>query len=91
MPWRVSQASADALVVVVGDIVPQQAMQMLFIQDDHVIQHLSTHASHPALCGSILPGALKRRTLWFCVEALDRFRDVVGENGVVVVDQILRS
>ena len=88
---RVLQASVDALVVVVGDIVPQQAVQVPLIQDNHVIQHLSTRASHPPLCDSILPGTLKGRALWFYTETPDRFRDVVREDRVIVVDQILRS
>ena len=76
---RVSQASVNALVVVVGNIVPQQAVQVPFIQDDYVIQHLSTHASHPAFGRSVLPGALKRRALRFYAETPDRSCDVVRE------------
>jgi hypothetical protein len=88
---RISQLGVDALGVVVGDIVVQQAVQMLLVENDHVIQQLPTGAAHPALCCSILPWTFERGALRLDVKILDRFCDLGGEDRVVVEDQVARS
>ena len=64
---------------------------MILIEHDDVIDDFSLARSHPAFGRSVLSGTLKCRAFRFCAKTLDRLRDVVGEDGVVVVDQVLRS
>ena len=44
----------DPLPVVVVDVFAQQAMQVPFVHDDHVIQHLPASASDPSFGNPIL-------------------------------------
>jgi hypothetical protein len=43
--------------VIIRNIIPDQTAQMIFIEDDHVIEELSAAASNPAFRDSILPRA----------------------------------
>ncbi len=52
---RISQPSVNSVFVVVVDVFAQQAMQMSFVHDDHVIQHLSASAADPSLGNPVLP------------------------------------
>jgi hypothetical protein len=36
--WRIPKASVDAILVVVRDVIPEQAKQMEFVQYHHVIE-----------------------------------------------------
>ena len=45
----------DSVFVVVVDVFAQQAMQMPFVHDDHMIEKLATSASDPSLGNPILP------------------------------------
>ena len=64
---------------------------MILIEHDDVIDDFSLAQSHPAFGRSVLPWTLEGRAPGPYAKALDRFRDVVGEDGVVVEDQILGS
>jgi len=72
---RISQASVDSVFVVVIDVFAQQAMQVPLIQDDHVIQHLSTSAADPSLGDPILPWTSKGRPARLDSDILDRLSD----------------
>src|SRR5215470_12357174 len=45
------------VMVVVADVLGQEPFQMPLIQNDHMIQQVSTATSHPALRNTILPRA----------------------------------
>jgi hypothetical protein len=55
----VANRGVDALRVVVLDVLPEQASQMVLAQDDYVIEQLSPNASNKALGSSVLPGTLE--------------------------------
>ena len=61
----------NSLIVVVVDIFPEQPSQMVFVQDDDVIEKLSAHASNEPFSGSVLPWASEGRSLGVDPEALD--------------------
>lgn len=64
----------DTVRVVVGHVLLQQAPEVTFPENDHMIEKLSPAASHPAPRERVLPGAPVRRTqrgsmpnLWIAV------------------------
>src|ERR1700756_2281460 len=58
--WRVlREAKVRTVLLVVAHIFRHQPFQMPLIQDDHVIQQVSSAASHPTLGHSVLPGTAK--------------------------------
>ena len=63
---------------------------MPLAQDDDVFEHLSTTATDPALSGSVLPWAAKRRAHRPRSHRLDEFDDGRAEDGVAVEDEISR-
>jgi hypothetical protein len=48
-------------VMVVGNVVPEQATQVAIVEDDDVVEELAAHASDPALGNAVLPWALWSR------------------------------
>ena len=53
--WRISQSSVDSVFVVVLDVFAEETMEVILVQDDYVIQQLSTSAADPSLGNLILP------------------------------------
>ena len=81
----VLKRSVDALVVVVVDVFTEQPPQVIFVQDNYVIEQFPAKAADKSLGRSVLPRASEGRPLWTCLEALDRARDCGREGRVVVV------
>jgi len=74
----------DPLGVVVGNVVREQAPEMTFAEDDHVIEKLSSTGSHPPLGDRVLPGAAVRRAHGIDPKVPDRSQDLRGEDRVAV-------
>jgi hypothetical protein len=49
-----------AVLVVVANILGEQAFRVAFVNRDHVVQELTPATPYPALCDSILPGTFER-------------------------------
>ena len=49
----------NTVLVIVKDVITNQPAQVIFIQDDHMVQQFPAAASDPALRDSILPGTPK--------------------------------
>ncbi len=47
--------------MMVGDVLPKQASKVRFVQDDHMVEHLLSGTSDPALRGTVLPWCPVRR------------------------------
>jgi len=62
----------NAIGVVVLDVLTAQSSQVVFIEDDHVIEKLATNRSHEAFRYPILPRTLERRSLRMDPESRDR-------------------
>jgi len=43
----------DSIFVIIGDVIPHQTTQMSFIENNDVIEKLSTTTSNPAFCNPI--------------------------------------
>ena len=48
----------DAVLVIVTDVIAKQPAQVIFIEDDHMVQQFPAAAANPAFCDPILPGTL---------------------------------
>jgi hypothetical protein len=56
--WRIlRQSQVRPILVVVANILGHQPLEVLLIQDDHVIQQVSSATSDPALRDTVLPRA----------------------------------
>ncbi len=54
---RIANRSVDTLGVVVFDVLPEQASQMVFAEHDDMIEELPANAADEALGGPVLPRA----------------------------------
>jgi hypothetical protein len=59
---EIPKPSVDSVGVVVIDVFAQQAMQMPFVHDDHMIEKLPADASHPSLGNPVLPRTQEGRS-----------------------------
>jgi len=67
----------DSVGVVVVDVFAEKALQVLLVQDDHVVEKLPTSASDPSFGDPILPGTSKRRPPRLDSDLVDRMGDLV--------------
>src|ERR1700730_13890590 len=59
--WRsLPQSEMRAVLVVVANILREQAFQVTFVNCDDVIQEITAATPHPTLCNSILPRTFER-------------------------------
>ena len=70
----ISNRGMDSLRVVVIDVFAEQPSQVVFVQDDYVIEQLSANASDDSLSGSVLPWASEAPSASDRPETLDRAR-----------------
>lgn len=54
----------DSIHVVIGDVIPSQATQVSFVQNDYVIEQLATATCDPTLGHSILPRTRRADQFW---------------------------
>ena len=74
-----SQSQMGAIVVIIPDVLSHEAFQMAFVQNDHMIQQISTAASHPALGHSILPRTTKCGANWLTSQRSSRIDHIAAE------------
>ena len=59
--WRsLPQSEMRAVLVVVANILREQAFQVAFVNCDDVIQEITAATPNPTLCDSILPRTFQR-------------------------------
>ena len=56
------QPEVGSVVVIIGNVLREQSLQMALIQGDHVVQQVAAAASDPTFGDAVLPGALNRGT-----------------------------
>ena len=66
-------------------------MQVLLIEDDHVIEKLAPAGSHPPLGDGVLPGTAVRSAHGIDTKALDRGGDLRREDRVAVEKEVARG
>src|SRR5664280_2093399 len=56
------QPQVRSVVVIIGNVLGEESLQMTLIQRDHVVEQVTAAASDPTLGGPILPGTPNRGT-----------------------------
>ena len=67
-----AETEVGAILVVVGDVVPNESNSVAVAEHDDVIEQLSPTATYPSLGYRVLPRALECRTTGF---RFDRFHE----------------
>ena len=76
--------------VVVVDVFVHEALEMVFVQNDHVIEQIPAAGTDEAFRHTVLPRALEAGALGLNAEALDCFNDFLIETPTAIEDQVLR-
>src|ERR1039457_2184566 len=66
------QSEVRSVVVIIGNVLGEESLQMALIQRDHVVEQVAAAASDPTLGDPILPGTLNRGTARFHLQRADR-------------------
>ena len=90
--WRsLPQSEMRAVLVVVANIVREQAFQVPFVNCDDVIQEITAATPYPTLCDSILPRTFERSADRTHAEGSNRCRDFQSILGITIKDEEPRS
>src|ERR1019366_5404923 len=66
------QSEVGSVVVIIGNVLGEEALQMSLIQRDHVVEQVAAATSDPTLGDPILPGTPNRGTDWCHLQRADR-------------------
>ena len=78
--WRVlGEPEMRPIRVVVAHILNHQPLQMSLIEDDHVVEQVSSAAPYPTLSDAVLPRAAKRGSRWPTAHVSDERYYVVAK------------
>ena len=83
------QRHVRSVGVVILDVFGQYTCQMLFVQDDDMVQAFPPERSHDPFGDWILPGTSGGRRRVFQSEAFYRLFEFVAEDSIVITDDIL--
>jgi hypothetical protein len=79
------------VVVVVKDVLVQQAFQMPFIYNDHMVKQIPAAVANPTLGNTVLPWTLETGPLWLNAKALHCVDDFLIEARAAIKDQVARG
>lgn len=82
------QAVMGPVLMIVREEFSAESSQMLFVERDHMIQQLSTTATHPTLSDSVLPRAVNARLDWLDAATRQELADCRTELRIVIEDDI---
>lgn len=80
------QAVMGPVLMIVREEFSAESSQILFVERDHMIQQLSTTATHPALSDSVLPRAVNARLDWLDAATRQELADCRIELRIVIED-----
>src|SRR6266851_9315794 len=80
-----------AVLVMVGDVLGKQALQLPLVESNHMVEQLATAASHPALGNTILPGTFEGGPHGVYLQGSNGCRDLCPVLRIPVMDQKSRS
>src|ERR1700730_11743128 len=90
--WRsLPQSEMRAVLVVVANILREQAFQVTFVNCDDVIQEITAATPYPTLCDSILPRTFERGADRIHPQGSSRCRDFQSILGISIKDDEPRS
>ena len=85
-----AQRHMGSVLVVVGDVLPDQAEQMPFSKHDYVIQQFAAQCADPSLGESVLPGRARRDPQLADAEVVHAGVECGAEDGIAIADQARR-
>jgi hypothetical protein len=77
-----------AIVVVVTDVLIQQAFQMPFIHNDDMVKQIAAAVANPTLGNTVLPWTSETGPLWLNAKALHGVDDFLIEARAAIKDQV---
>jgi len=77
--------------MVVVDVLTHEALEVTFIQNDHMVEQVAATAADPTLCNPVLPRTSEARPLWLDTEALDRINHFGAEVCAAIKDPVPRQ
>jgi len=80
-----------ARVIIILNELIQHGSQVLFIQDDHVIQAFSPQRAHDPFGNGVLPGRVRGGWRVFQPETFDGSLEIVAEYFVIVSNDVFRG
>jgi len=80
-----------AVLVVVENILREQAFQVAFVNCNDVIQEITPATPYPTLCDSILPRTLERSADWTHAQGSNPCGDFHSILGITIKDDEPRS
>ena len=84
--WRVlRERKMRPVLVIVVQVRRQQPFEMPLIQDNHVVQQVSSTASHPPLSNTVLPRTAKGRANWLASD-VPHSRNYIGAKLCVSIE-----
>ena len=83
-----AEAVVNPIFVKAGNVLPDEAPQVRFVQRDHVVQHLAPTATHPSFRDSILPGRSDTRPFGFQTGGFQELDDIRVELRVAVQHRV---
>ena len=89
IPGVFREAVVNPIVVKVGNVVTNEAPQVLFVHGNHVVQHFPPTASHPSLSDTVLPRCPDTRSFGLQSRCLQQGDHLVTEYGIVIKDHVL--
>ena len=78
----------NPIFVKVGNVCTHETPQVLFVQRDHVVQHLAPTATHPSFSDSILPRRSDTRPFRLQSRGLQEGDDLVIECRITIEDRV---
>src|SRR5258707_5542034 len=85
--WRsLPQSKMCAVLVVVANILSEQAFQVAFVNCNDVIQEITPATPYPTLCDSILPRTLERGADRIHHQGSNRCRNFQSVLGITIKD-----
>ena len=77
-----------AILVVVGHVLLDEPTEMLLVERDHVVHHVSACAADPPFGDTVLPGALDAAAQYAWPSRTKELDDILPEFGIAIKDDI---
>jgi hypothetical protein len=78
-----------AIVVVVVSVFSKKAAQMIFAQDDDVVEQFAATISCPSLSDAVLPRASVRSSNRFYTQRSDGIPNLGSKDSITIMNQVL--
>ena len=76
-------------LVVVADVFGHQTLQMPLVENNHMVEQVSSATTDETFGNPILPGTSEAGSLRRDVEVLDGLHDIIIELRTIIEDQVL--